>query len=357
MVQRPAGFVEVGRRHRVWVGAAVVVLVAVLAGVVVLRLPLGGGGPQPAGAAPDHRVRTVPPPPTAVWYDDAGLHHGTAVTPIAIDTPPVSLALVRDGVVYAEEGTLEVWYQPWSGPPRRIGTAATEGSSLFIGPGSDPRGTTAAWFDGDTLVMFDTGRGVELARSPQPGRRATLSYQNAMGARFDYVDRSRVVWSTRTGEVWSFDRRGGRVRSLGREVRGRSYLVDTFPGLRALNANDERWPEVLLTRRGRLLFHGGVGYDPVRFSPDGRYLVVIDEPAEAGFYGPTVVDTSTARRVVPARSQRYPWVGWAYGDTLMFLQQDPAERHWGRGRLLVHDARTHRTRIVASHGTVVLPAG
>jgi hypothetical protein len=337
--------------------AVVVVLLAVLLWQLV-----GSGASEPSVArerpapTPTGPTATGPAPPDAVWYDAAGLHHGATVRPIAIDTPPVSLALVRGGVVYEEEGSLEIWYQPWSGVPRRIGTGTYLGSQLFIGPGSDARGTTAAWFDRETLVMYDTARGVVLARKREPDRRPTLNYENAMGSRIDYVDRKRVVWTTQT-VVYSFDRRSGSTRILSRQAQGAPYLVDLVPGLRAANANDERYPEVLLTRDGgKLVFHGGVGYDPIRFSPDGRYLVVIEEPAESGVYAPLVVDTRTGRSVVPVRSTTYPWVGWAYGHTLMYLQQDPDERHWGRGNLITYDARTRAVQHVTSPGDVVLPA-
>jgi len=345
------------RSRTVMAGSAAFVAV-VLAALLWQHESTNADTPESAAARPARSsVVTGPAPPTAVWYDAAGLHHGTSVRPVAIDGPPVSLALVTDGVVYEEAGSLDIWYQPWSGTPRRIGSGTIQGSRLFIGPGSDPRGTTAAWFDGDTLVMYDTGRGVEIARKPQPERRPSLDYENAMGSRIEYVDANRVVWMARTGSTFSFDRRSGSVTRLSREVMGQPYFVDVFPGLRAANANDERYPEVLLTRDdGKLVFHGGVGYDAARFSPDGRYLAVIDEPAESGFYAPAVVDTRTGQRSVPVRSTRYPWMGWAYDDTLMYLQQDPDDRHWGRGSLRVYDARTHRTTAVDSPGDVVLPA-
>src|ERR1700712_2557559 len=346
-----------GRSRRTAVQATAAVVV-VLIGVLLWQRGVVGAD-VPRDTTPRLSAKapvTGPAPADAVWYDAAGLHHGATVRPIAIDTPPVSLALVRGGVVYEEEGSLEIWYQPWSGGPRRIGTGTYLGSELFIGPGSDARGTTAAWFDRETLVMYDTARGAVLARKREPDRRPTLNYENAMGSRIDYVDRNRVFWTTQT-VVYSFDRRSGSTRVVSRQAQGAPYLIDLVPGLRATNANDERYPEVLLTRDGgKLVFHGGVGYDPIRFSPDGRYLVVIEEPAESGVYAPLVVDTRTGRRVVPVRSTTYPWVGWAYGHTLMYLQQDPDERHWGRGNLITYDARTRAVQHVTSPGDVVLPA-
>jgi hypothetical protein len=351
--------VRASRRRRA--ATAVVAVVAVV--LMVLLLPrtfVRGDHPQPIGPPKEpHSIRTGVA--NAVWYDAAGLHHGDTVVDLAPGVTPWSLALVQDGVLYRDGGSSDIWYRPWSGKARVVGQSAAtpSGSGVALGPGSDAQGTTAAWFDDDDLVMYDTDTGAEIARKSQPGRLPLVNRENAMGTRIDYVDRERVVWSAGDGGIYSFDRPSGAVTELGRYTTGQPYVVDVVPGLRATNSNGRQLAEVRLTTEdGTLLYHGGVGTDPFRFSPDGRYLVVIAEPtaaSPAASYGPVVVDTESGRPAVPMKSRTYPWIGWSYGHTLMYLQQRK-EDEFGAGRLVVYDATTHKARYVATRGTVVLPA-
>ena len=169
--------VHSGRRRR-RIGIATVVTAAVALLLLVPRL-LG----TPEAGPPTDLPGSVPN--GAVWADADGLHLGHRVIALPFNaqerlcgeglfgrcSPFTSLALVSGGVVY--DHAHRIWYQPWSGKPTVIGEAddarrRQTGNNLRWGPPGDPDGTTAAWFDGTELVMYDTASGTGLARAGQP---------------------------------------------------------------------------------------------------------------------------------------------------------------------------------------------
>src|SRR5688572_23072736 len=159
----PAEDLRRGRR-RVHRNRGVVAGAAAIAVAVVVGVNAAVGGQDRAG--PD-RPEPVAPPKVVVldaapvWYDAKGLHHGDVVVQPPVRIQPGTLALVRSGALYNEQGTSDVWFHPWGGDPRIVG------HNSKAGPGGDPNGDTAVWFDRDELVVYDTANGREVSRTKQ----------------------------------------------------------------------------------------------------------------------------------------------------------------------------------------------
>ena len=226
------------RRRRATAVSLAAAAVAATVGIGVLLVPHSSSEPTPAPRPPTV-VPTGTPPRSAVWYDADGLHHGADVYAVPGTAAPISIAPVRGGAVYLVPSTLHIRYQPWHGPARDIGRGSREANWL-LGPGSGPDGSTAAWFDGQDLVMYDTARGTEVARVAEPGRRVMPYYEHEFGTRFRYVDDTYVVWDARDGRVLMFDRASGRTTTLGHMSpgAGRSQVVDWRPDLVASSGRD-----------------------------------------------------------------------------------------------------------------------
>jgi hypothetical protein len=352
---------RVRRRRR---GAAVSVAAAAVAAVVGIGMwlaPHPDTEPSPAPRPGAVKLPIGTPPHDAVWYDADGLHHGTDVYPVPDDATPLSIALVRGGAVYLVPTTLHIRYPPWDGRARDIGRGSRE-AGWKLGPGSDPEGSVAAWFDGTDLVMYDTARGSEVARVSERGHRVMPFYENEFGTRFRYVDDRGVVWDARDGRVLMFDRTTGRTTTVSR-VSHRAhtpYVVDWRPGLRAWDSNDDAHAAVLTRADGSVLFSGSLGSGPVRFSPDGGYLVTLDRPQDddlsTDVAAPVLVDTTdgTSWRAVASTSDAS--VGWGYGHTLMYLQSGGTGAFDAPAPLIVYDAATRHLVSVEHRGEVVLPA-
>src|SRR5262245_9116707 len=193
-----------GRRRVVMVAA---VTAAVVAGSVLAITGL------------DDDRRTAPLEPAKpvvgagpVWYDAQGLHRGDVVeqTPVDLVVPERAvskdqvipqegaLALVRSGAVYLDPATGDVWFHPWGGEPRIVG------HNSDAGPGGDPDGDIAAWFEGSDalnagpgeLVIYDTAAGREISRTVQArGVDRSSGDHYPAGNRFLQVSAERVVWS------------------------------------------------------------------------------------------------------------------------------------------------------------------
>ena len=191
------------RRGRRRLAAVAAVTAAVIAGSVVAVTGLDG----------DRRTGPVEQPKSVesagpVWYDANGLHRGDVVeqTPVALGEPNVpaagmfnyptmtgGLALVRSGAVYLDPATGDVWFHPWGGKPRIVGHDSPGG------PGGDPNGDTAAWFEGydfsgengvlGELVVYDTAAGREISRSSQ-----AQVFGPPAAPQFRQVSADRVTW-------------------------------------------------------------------------------------------------------------------------------------------------------------------
>ena len=126
-----------------------------------------------------------------------------------------------------------MWFQPWKGSVRAIG----EGS--VRGPAGDPDGTTAVWFDGTELVMYDTVAGEELARAtpPEPAggpwedeyTMPSPQAENAHGNLIVDVTAEEVTWLAPAGR-YHFDRPSARISLTSME----SYDLDIHEGRLAI---------------------------------------------------------------------------------------------------------------------------
>jgi hypothetical protein len=287
--------------------AAAVVVVAV--GITAV---IGGqdraDGPEPANPPPI-AVSSVP-----VWYDAQGLHHGDIVekTPVSLLVPEQSagggrvipasgaLALVRTGALYWDGQTRDVWFHPWGGEPRIVGHDSA------AGPGGDPQGDTAAWFEGSELVVYDTAEGREVSRTTERSGNDTLSGDhNPPGNSFLQVSAEHVVW--RAMNVLSHDLRTGTTSVLPEP----SYLLDAHNGIRVFGdreastlsvsvpgQSDESYPD--LEARGRL-------------SPSGNYVLTVEGSEQV--HAAQILDIRTGELWMP--DDGYPWIAWSYGDMAM----------------------------------------
>ena len=133
----------------------------------------------------------------AVWYDDAGLHRDDVVEVTAVPlADPTSdrgshLSLVRTGALYLDPANDDVWFHPWGGEPRVVG------SDSAAGPGGDPEGDLAAWFEGDELVVYDTLDGAEVARVTSARVADSPGGEHHQGGNgFLQVSSDAVVWKS-----------------------------------------------------------------------------------------------------------------------------------------------------------------
>ena len=303
------------RRGRRRAALVVAVVAAVVAGsVLAVTAPGDDRRAAPPVEEPEPVVGTGP-----VWYDAKGLHRGDVVeqTPVDILVPegtPGSdlmkgaLALVRTGALYLDPATGDVWLHPWGGTPRVVG------HDSFGGPGGDPDGDTAAWFEGGDLVVYDTVTRREIARSQQFHGISVCGLcgeHRPPGNWFLQVSADRVAWAAswqsnhtayvydvRTGEVaeTSVVDVHDEVEVLDRPRRPRTEgdLV-----LRTADGTERRYPK--LEPRARL-------------SPSGRYLLAVEGTSTT--HGGVIVDTGTGEQWRVPRPG-YPWIAWSYGDTAM----------------------------------------
>ena len=181
------------RRATLAAAGAAVAVAAVMTGLALLGAP---DRTEPTPVDPEPKV-VVPQVP--VWYDDAGLHHGRRVDPTPVDLLGTKaqeqdssggvLTLVRTGALYRDPATDDVWWHPWRGKPRVVGEDSA------TGPGGDPHGDVAAWFEGDELVVWDTVRDRVLSRTSQAEVAAPyMSEHLASGYGFQHVSAEEVVW-------------------------------------------------------------------------------------------------------------------------------------------------------------------
>lgn len=299
------------RRNRTLTLAAAVV-VAAFAVLVAQNTLTADSTPQPMKPAPGLEIGAVP-----VWYDDAGLHRGDLVeqTPVELrqsDELGVdgALALVRTGAVYSDPATGDVWFHPWGGDPRIVGHNSWEG------PGADPNGDIAAWFEGSELVIYDTAEGREVSRTTQSQAVAdcnSLCAEHFQGNRFLRVSDVRVVWAGGP----SGDRTHSHDVATGKTS---TNLQEDVPG------PNPGLPFVLGVpgRAGEAYADLEVG----RPSFSGAYVLGV-EPGEEHLA--VIVNTKNAELWRISKSTD-PHVAWSYGDIALvstdsdFLACDPTSR-------------------------------
>jgi len=299
------------RRGRRRVGAVVVATASVIAGTVFAVSGLDDDRRTPAPIErPKVVVGAVP-----VWYDAKGLHRGDVVeqTPVEIgvlgensDTLQGALALVRSGAVYGDPATGDVWFHPWGGDPQVVG------HNSAAGPGGDPDGDTAAWFDGSELVVYDTAAGHEISRTEEAHRVAADAGGEHFptGNGFLQVSADRVVWNDDDEGIYTRDLRTASTSVVQASSSKDPFLVDLHGEvqassehlrltLRAPGRPEEHYPDL-----------EGLG----RLSSDGSHLLAVEDTDQR--HGAVVVDTRTGELWrVPTNT--YPWIAWSYGDIAM----------------------------------------
>ena len=215
-------------------------------------------------------------------------------------SPFSSLALVADGVVYGDIESHSVWYQPWNGEPRIVG------NNSEVGPAGDANSTTAAWFDGTELVMFDTATGRELARAEQrPRSLPDPRRENTQGNTILEVTPDAVSWPAESG-LYRFDRATGETTTLSRRLKIKPSFtgIDTHDGVTAVTT--EAGLTGIISSTGKTLhtFEAGQLSGPLLFSADGRYLAGITELA--GTYHAVVADVGSGEIYHPSKEVLLP---------------------------------------------------
>lgn len=317
--------------------------VAVVGAVVILGQPGGGAG----------RVDPVPvprlvAPGVPVWYDADGLHRGTEVYDVPVDLlggrprDGKALVLAGNGALYLDPVTGDVWFQPWQGEPRVVGHGSRHG------PGADPDGTTAAWFEGARLVVYDTGHGEEVVRTGklQPVGGAE---EHLLGNGFRYVDADEVVW-TAGREVFRYDLDSDQL-DLVWEPAGlpglSTFVRDRHDGWLA-------WADAASdgARVTRLSGEPVASFaEPERFSLfsyDGRYLLAT---TMAGGHRAVVGEVPTGEVWFPADEDAYAWLGWSYGNVAMLV----LEGEGADDTLLGCDVEARECTRLSHSGPVLLP--
>ena len=294
------------RRRNLGVAAAALVLVAAVGTAVVsgrdgdrtLPADAPGSGAAPAGA---------------VWLDGNGLHHGTDTMPVdlPLGSGEVVVALVRSGALYVDRTRGDVWFHPWDGEPHIVGRDSESG------PGGDPQGDIAAWFEGDVLVVYDTALGREVSRTNERTVDGHVLEEHVRsGNGFVHLSDDEVVWttgrdhdaSTLRGTVYRLDLRTGVSAQLGHDSR----LKDVDDGIRLVSTPTNltlEMPGESPSDLGRV--------EPVgRLGPDGSFVLA---PSIVGLgvnHGVVIIDaTGVTWNVLD--EEFYGWPTWAYGDTAM----------------------------------------
>ena len=312
------------RRNRGLVVGAAAAAVLVIVGVTAA---VGGQdravGPQPA-KPPGIVLGDVP-----VWYDAKGLHRGDVVehTPVKIgkldgDVLSGALALVRGGAVYLDPATRDVWFHPWGGEPHVVGHNSS------VGPGGDPNGDTAAWFESSgagfdplepgpgELVVYDTAAGRAISRSMEPEGPVSLSGDhNPPGNTFVQVSAERVVWtSARSTYVHDLRKRTTSVI----DVAAPDYVLDVHDRVEVVREMAPGSSVVVLRTPGRAE-QRYPGLEPRgRLSPSGNYLLSVEGTETV--HAAAIVDIRTGDLWVPRNA--YPWIAWSYGNVALVDVED-----------------------------------
>jgi hypothetical protein len=344
----PPDFGELTRRAT-WRGRRRVVMVAAATAVVV-----AGSVLAITGLDRDRRPAPVEQPKLVlgavpVWYDAKGLHRGDVVeqTPVNILQPelPVgkdqvapqqgALALVRSGAVYRDPATDDVWFHPWGGKPRIVG------HNSGAGPGGDPNGDTAAWFEGSDaidagpgeLVIYDTATGREISRTTQAhGVTQSSGDHYPAGNRFLQVSAERVVWSA-WAKTYSHDVRTQTTSVVSSSV---ADMHDDIEVLREDRGIVLRVPGRAEERYLELETH-------LRLSPSGNYVLAVEGTQTR--HAAAIVDTRTGD-VWRVPKNAYPWIAWSYGDLALVDTKD---------ELLACDAARRACKSVPAERPFLMP--
>lgn len=337
--------------------------------------------PVPSGSrsSASPRVEALP-----VWYDAAGLHHGDKVERTGVPLRPhwssdrsrlPHLALVRTGAVYADPRTDDVWFHPWGGRPRVIGHGAASG------PGGDPQGDIAVWFDGWHLMVYDTARHRVVSRTREVAgvEAGSDSVEHVMHSNgFVHVSAHEVVWRSPDGLgrrdldtgtsvlPWQPRPPAAAVAIHARNVNYGQVDSHGVPPLLDKSAVNAVWLAAVPVKgrdgefRPRMFVQGpGTAQTPLRgldfpgrLSPDGRWLLTAatadDRP------GVAITDVRTGARWKPFAKSVYAFFSWTYGDVAVMRihrETDP-DLSW---QLVACHAGRRTCEPLRSRGDVLLP--
>jgi hypothetical protein len=232
-----------------------------------------------------------------------------------------ALALVRSGAVYTDPATGDVWFHPWGGDPRIVGRNSK------AGPGGDPNGDTAAWFEGSDapnigpgkLVVYNTAARREISRTRQARGVADCSGvcgdHYPAGNGFLQVSAKRVVWNSRSG-IYSHDVRT-RKTTVFKTLKKR-YLIDVHDQVKLLGERNPWLPVLTVPGRAEQRYPGLETH--ARLSPSGSYVLAVEDPTK-GRHGAVIVNTRTGK-LWRVPKPAYPWIAWSYGDIAMVDTDD-----------------------------------
>lgn len=249
------------------------------------------------------------------WHGEGKLHHGNEVVKTAVDLflhdLPGDLALVRTGAVYRDPVADDVWFHPWDGEPRVVGRDSVSG------PGGDPEGDVAAWFEGTELVVYDTDAGAVISRTTQapvleePFREYVGGYEHVSGNGFMHVSADEVVWRSAAG-THRFDLATGTSALLhGGSPTTSPRLEDVHNGTRVWG--DYTTPGLSVEIDGRRQAPTPGLEPPGRLSPDGSFLTA-PWKGDDGSLGVAFVDVRTGESWVVAGADWNALISWSYGD-------------------------------------------
>ena len=343
------------RRRRTW-SITTAAAVAVVVAVILVSTSLFGGkntsapGPGDPARQPE-AVRTS----AAVWYDDAGLHHGNQVDPTPFPLVQARgevlsvLALVRDGALYVDPENGDVWFHAWDSPPRVVGHDSA------TGPGGSPDGTVAAWFEGRELVVYDTASDVEMSRTPEtpaladPFRKYVGGLEHVVGNGFMHVSAEGVVWRSTSG-IRRLDLVNGQASWLWRgpatatprleDVRdGTRVWGDYKTGTLRVDVGKRRLPLPNLEPMGRL-------------SPDGTFVVSAWDTG--GSLGVGFVDLGSGQSWEALGKGWNAWIAWTYANVAV-LRVESGTSGPDLG-LFACGAEARACSRLPSSGSVLLPS-
>lgn len=305
------------RRRRMVNGAAAATMVGVAA-VTALNLATPPQDQEPGvdtlAGAPS--VGVIVPGPWvdgAVWYDLDGLHHGNRVVqtavPLFLYDLPGALALVRNGALYDDLRTRQVWFHPWDGQPRVVG------HDSIGGPGGDPQGDVAAWFEGTELVVYDTAVGAVISRTTEspvledPFRAYIGGFEHVSGNGFMHVSDEEVVWRSAEG-TRRLDVATGRSALLHESSQTTNLrLEDVHHGTRVWGSYQTAGVTVEIAGRRQSQVTGVE--PPGRLSPDGSFVAAPWRDGES--LGVAFLNVRTGESWVVAGEEWNAWISWSYG--------------------------------------------
>lgn len=360
------GHRRVRRNRRLVMGTAAAGITIVLGVTAALA-----GQDRPRSEDPDPiETPTVVETPAAVvdavpvWYDAAGLHHGDVVeqTPVEILQPerpgpeagtvyPAegSLALVRKGALYNDPRSGDVWFHPWGGEPRIVGHDSD------AGPGGDPQGDIAVWFEGSDavngssgeLVVYDTAAGREISRTRQThGVGAQSGDHYPPGNQFLEVSADRVVWSS-GGNTYAFEVLTETTSMF--EGAAASYVIDAQGDVEVWGEREAGVPVLRAPGRAEQRLVGLETH--LKLSTTGSYLLAV-EGTDAR-HAAAILDTRTGE-LWPVPENAYPWIAWSYGD-LALVDVDAGGDDQATDALLACDPARRSCEVLDAERPFLLP--